>query len=951
MNSQKFFFVVLLCALIHGSVLLAKSTGAYQYISPVHGSDYNMRETTIIIREGTDIDPACLSKQNLIEVSGSKSGRISGEIILSSDGKTVIFKPDQKFEPSEKVQVKIGTGLVTIYGKRLPELNFSFIITSLVEPLEYDDSEYESELTRSVSGPALQKTASNDTLPEDFPEFIITQNGETAPGYLFGSSNSTAEGVGNYYMILENSGKPLFYSQTQSLGSLLPNGLFASRTEIPGLRKKYTWYLKDASFTVVDSFQLGNGYLADNHDFQILPNGHALMLCYDTQIIDMSKIIEGGNPAAEVIGAVIQELDVDKNVILQWRSWDHIPITDTYRDPTKKKFPYIHVNSAEFDCIDGNVILSCRETSEVIKFSRVTGEVMWRMAGKNNEFTFLNEHEENAPRYFKVQHDARRLPNGNLTIFDNGADKADKSRPYSRAVEYALDEENKTVTLVWEFRHDPDVMALTGGSATRLPNGNTIIVWGGAVAEGGPAATEVTPAGQVVYEITYTQTGIKGGFSRYIWPLENLTRTFTHYEIKEGNTYDESDSVVTGVIVEVNTYQGESYNQLTIERVPFAPLYPGFIGKAPRLVPVRVVLNPKDITGIDAEIAFNTESFGFANPDIMTIYHREFEGQGVFIPLTTSYNPVTKLLKAPMTKFGEFCFGIPDLDEVAYSPILIQPENQDSVRGGSDVSFFWTPRGFANTYDIQIATDSQFTALVVNDSNLTETRYTFQNTAKETRYHWRVRTRNNAGISAWSEAWFNTVAPMLELTVPNGSETWQRGLRYFITWNDNIEEDVVIELYNGETSSGIIDTTGSDGSYRWDIDFNLETGENYYIKVRSLLTDSLFDMSDNAFTIMDTTTHVNSENHIVIKEYALHPNYPNPFNPATKVVFDLPKDDYVSIKIYDMLGREVITLVDGKERAGSHEINFDGTHLSSGIYMYKMKAGSFQKIRKMILMK
>ena len=90
------------------------------------------------------------------------------------------------------------------------------------------------------------------------------------------------------------------------------------------------------------------------------------------------------------------------------------------------------MNSVELDEIDGNIIMSCRETSEVIKVSRVTGEVMWRMGAKQNEFTFINEHPETAPRHFKLTHDVRRHANGHLTMFDNGADAKDMERPYSR---------------------------------------------------------------------------------------------------------------------------------------------------------------------------------------------------------------------------------------------------------------------------------------------------------------------------------------------------------------------------------------------------------------------------------------------------------------------------------------------------------------------------------------
>ena len=689
------------------------------------------------------------------------------------------------------------------------------------------------------------------TLPDDFPEFIITQNGETAPGYLIGKVNSEAEGVGSYFMILDNSGVPVFYSQTQSFGRLVTNGLFASRREIKGMKKKFTWFLKDETSTFEDAFQMGNGYLADNHDFQLLPNGHALMLCYDAQIIDMSQIVEGGHPNAEVIGSVIQELDVYKNVVFQWRSWDHIPITDSYRDLTRKKFDYIHVNSVELDELDGNIIMSCRETSEVIKISRVTGEVIWRMGGKHNEFTFINEHEENAPRYFKVQHDARRYPNGNLTIFDNGANNNDKSRLYSRGVEYALDEPNRTATMVWEFRHDPDIVALSGGNVIRLPNGNSLIRWGGAAKAGeAPAATEVDPNGQLVYEIWLAQEGVTGGFTRSIWPFENMSTTVTRYELMEGNTYIfDDDPAITGVTIKVNSYEGLGYNEAYIIKEPFAPLYPEFPGNVPRVLPVRIIVSEFGIDSINADISFDAESFGFTEPNVLTVFHREFAGQGLFIPLSTSYNPVTKKLRTTMTRFGEFIFGWPDLEHVAIAPVPVAPEHQGSVNQDLPVTLSWTPKGFVNAYQLQVSKDSGFETLVVDEPWLTEARYTLEAVEPNTLYYWRVNTTNQAGTSEWSENSFETVPPMVQVTVPNGGEQWQRGLEYFILWDDNLSEDVVIELYKGDSLLQTIKTTPNMGAYTWEVGLGLELGSDYSIKVKSSADETLFDTSDNTFTI------------------------------------------------------------------------------------------------------
>jgi hypothetical protein len=85
--------------------------------------------------------------------------------------------------------------------------------------------------------------------------------------------------------------------------------------------------------------------------------------------------------------------------------------------------------------------------------------------------------------------------------------------------------------------------------------------------------------------------------------------------------------------------------------------------------------------------------------------------------------------------------------------------------------------------------------------------------------------------------------------------------------------------------------------------------------------------------------------------FALYHNYPNPFNPSTEISFTLPKNEKATLKIYDLLGREVQTLVNGYKKAGSYHVTFDGSNLPSGIYLYRLETPSFVQIHKMILMK
>ncbi|MBL7075458.1 T9SS type A sorting domain-containing protein, partial [candidate division KSB1 bacterium] len=86
-------------------------------------------------------------------------------------------------------------------------------------------------------------------------------------------------------------------------------------------------------------------------------------------------------------------------------------------------------------------------------------------------------------------------------------------------------------------------------------------------------------------------------------------------------------------------------------------------------------------------------------------------------------------------------------------------------------------------------------------------------------------------------------------------------------------------------------------------------------------------------------------------EFALYQNYPNPFNPITTIKYGLPKGSKVTLKVFDILGREVATLVNEHQAAGYQQVSWDATGHSSGIYFYQIQAGDFQKIRKMILLK
>jgi len=85
--------------------------------------------------------------------------------------------------------------------------------------------------------------------------------------------------------------------------------------------------------------------------------------------------------------------------------------------------------------------------------------------------------------------------------------------------------------------------------------------------------------------------------------------------------------------------------------------------------------------------------------------------------------------------------------------------------------------------------------------------------------------------------------------------------------------------------------------------------------------------------------------------FGLEQNYPNPFNPSTNIKYSVPENGFVNLSVYNLVGEEVSVLVSGQVNAGFYEIEFDATTLPSGIYFYKLQAGNFVEIKKLVLMK
>ena len=156
-----------------------------------------------------------------------------------------------------------------------------------------------------------------------------------------------------------------------------------------------------------------------------------------------------------------------------------------------------------------------------------------------------------------------------------------------------------------------------------------------------------------------------------------------------------------------------------------------------------------------------------------------------------------------------------------------------------------------------------------------------------------------------------------------------------LTYTFTTSNDSVIADY--DTSGGIL-TLSSSNSYTGTSQLTIEVNDGYEIVKDSLIVE-----------VFDIPTGV-TDNQIPM-EFALRQNYPNPFNPVTTIEYTIPQNKFVSLQIYNIKGQLVKTLVSQKQEIGKHSIQFDGNNFASGIYIYKLQAGNFVDVKKLVLMK
>jgi Arylsulfotransferase (ASST) len=302
-------------------------------------------------------------------------------------------------------------------------------------------------------------------LPEDFPKYTYTRYGPVSPKYFAVTRTDS-----RYGMIFNNHGVPIWWihapvnnARVRSSGNILwfnPNG---RRFEIHRLDGSRVRTLKPV------------GRPADSHDLQFSGHG-AYLVGSKVKRSHVDTSAYGGSSDATVINAELQQVSLDRHVLWDWNSEDHISLAETGRwwaFAIEHNFDIAHWNSIE--PAGGSVIASFRHLDAVYKIRKGTGEIVWKLGGTTTPAS-LEVRQDPYAYTFGGQHDARLLTDGTLTVLDNRTYLG--ARP--RAVRFAIDESTGTATLLQSIS-DPDVaFSDCCGSARLLSSGDWLIDWGSA---------------------------------------------------------------------------------------------------------------------------------------------------------------------------------------------------------------------------------------------------------------------------------------------------------------------------------------------------------------------------------------------------------------------------------------------------------------------------------------
>lgn len=599
----------------------------------------------------------------------------------------------------------------------------------------------------------------------------------------------------------------------------------------------FAFVIRNSSNQVLDTIYPSGRLATDFHEGRIWSDTSFLILSQRTVPYDLSTVRPGGNSAAMVIEAVIQEIANDGRVIFEWRSLDHVSpsaATDD-EDFTLDVIDYIHVNGVERDT-DGNLLVSCRHIDAVLKIDRITGKVIWALGGsasKINQFTFVGD-SAGGFRGFSHQHSAFRTSRGTLMLFDNGNVKPPAQR--SRIVEYELDEQAKVARRIWQYIPEPPIFVTTMGSVSELPNGRLLIGYGtrtSADSDPGRVLEEIDREGRVdarmsyrpfqrltPYRVSKVQIGMTG-FRRSV-----LAPTFIGHAVGDSTTN-----------LDINITSVASSTAIVVEKHHYAPHELTYDGQGPCVVaPYRWIIrseNPRALTGNVKLLARGLRFVDVA--DAWQLRWRAREGSGRFSTVAgVNFDERDSSWTVPTLADGEYAL-------VSASCIMPSPifPADDVVVSDARPKLVFSRAAGASAYEIQVATTASF-AEVVYAATVPDTQATLPSDLRSgVSMFWRVRRLLSGRPGLWSHAARFSVLPTSPVLIAPRSErdtagvprnanlrwaSYDRARSYRVVVTDLVLGAVMADTVVEDTVLPLPPALAATRAYGWSVRANTDTG-------------------------------------------------------------------------------------------------------------------------------
>jgi arylsulfotransferase ASST len=368
---------------------------------------------------------------------------------------------------------------------------------------------------RGASGEAVRFTVATGhrrrrylirCLPGDFPAWTAERTGQPQAAWYVVAPCCTKS---TYVAIFDTHGVPVWWMNTHRPpldASLLPDGNVVWAQQHgkdlgPGVSSG-AYEEHGLNGKLLRTFSGPNGGPTDRHELQLLPNGNYVVVAYKPRRrVDLSPY--GGPAQATVLDALVEEVTPRGKVAWSWNSADHVSLAETGRwyqqhvidNPVhlngRPAYDIVHINAVERYGA-GRFLVSLRHTDAVYAIEKSSGDVVWKLGGTQTSRS-LKIVGDDGPD-FGGQHDIRVLPDGTITLHDNGTGLG---RP-PRALRFRIDPEAMTATLLEQITDPAATDSPCCGSARKLPGGHWVISWGGV-----HLVTEVTVTGKRVFALHF----------------------------------------------------------------------------------------------------------------------------------------------------------------------------------------------------------------------------------------------------------------------------------------------------------------------------------------------------------------------------------------------------------------------------------------------------------------